>query len=65
MKLFQMEVYRLNDGRVLLAHFPNRRDALGHIEKTFDGWEVRNVVEITQPAHFELAELDTHGNGRR
>ena len=59
MKLFQMELHRgRRDGRVVLAHFPTRDEALAHIEKIFAGWEIRHLVEITQKAHFEIADGD-------
>lgn len=56
MKLFQMEVHRgRKDGRVILAHFPSREEALDHVQKKFAGWEIRNLVEITQKAHFQIS----------
>ena len=59
MKLFQMEVRRgRKGGRVVLAHFPTRDEALEHVQKVFAGSEIRNVVEITQRAHFEIADGD-------
>jgi hypothetical protein len=56
MKLFQMEVHRTRDGRVLLCHFPTQEDALAHVKKKFYGWEIRNLVEITQAAYFQIAD---------
>jgi len=56
MKLFQMEVHRRRDGRLLLAHFATLEDALRHVKERFSGWEIRNLVEITQPAYFEVAD---------
>ena len=54
-----MEVRRKKDGRVILAHFPSREEALHHVQDKFAGWEVRNLVEITQKAHFEIADGDS------
>jgi hypothetical protein len=58
MRLFQLEVHRGRDGRVLLAHFPSEDEALAHIKEEFTGWEIRSLVEITQRAHFQIADLD-------
>jgi broad specificity phosphatase PhoE len=58
MRLFQMEVHRGRDGRVLIAHFPSEDEALAHIKEEFSGWEIRSLVEITQRAHFHIADLD-------
>ena len=58
MKLFQMEVHRSRDGRVLLCHFPTQEEALEHVRQKFSGWEIRNLVEITQRAHFGISDLD-------
>ena len=43
---------------MVLAHFPTRDEALEHVQKVFAGSEIRNVVEITQRAHFEIADGD-------
>jgi hypothetical protein len=58
MRLFQMEVRpaRGRDGRVIVAHFPTEEEALEHVKKKFAGWEIRNLVEITQSAHFQVAD---------
>ncbi|HEX2648927.1 MAG TPA: hypothetical protein VHN19_03210 [Burkholderiales bacterium] len=58
MKLFQMEVRRQKDGRVILAHFPSQEEAVSHVKAKFTGWEIRNLVEITQSAHFQIADLE-------
>jgi len=44
---------------VLLAHFPTEEEAVNHVKAKFGGWEIRNLVEITQKAHFEIADLDS------
>jgi len=58
MKLFQMEIHRRRDGRVVLAHFPSEDAAIAHIKENFGNWEIRSLVEITQPAHFQIADSD-------
>ena len=59
MRLFQMEVHRgRKDGRVVLAHFQTQEEAVAHVQKKFSGWEIRSLVEITQPAHFQIADLE-------
>ncbi len=60
MRLFQMEIHRVRgrDGRVILAHFPSEEEAVKHVQDKFTGWEIRNLVEITQSAHFQVADLE-------
>ena len=59
MRLFQLEVHRgRKDGRVILAHFATQEEAVDHVREKFSGWEIRSLVEITQPAHFQIADLD-------
>ena len=58
MKLFQMEVRRQKDGCVILAHFPSQEEAVDHVKSKFSGWQIRNLVEITQKAHFQIADLE-------
>ena len=59
MKLFQMQLHRgRTDTRVILAHFPSQKEALEHVNGKFAGCEIRNLVEITQPAHFVIADAE-------
>ena len=60
MRLFQMELRngRGRDGRVILAHFPTEEEAVRHVKAKFSGWEIRHLVEITQRAHFQIADLE-------
>lgn len=53
-----MEVRRQKDGRVILVHFPTQEEAVDHVRAKFPGWQIRNVVEITQKAHFHIADGD-------
>jgi hypothetical protein len=58
MRLFHMQIHRRRDGKVVLAHFSSQDEAIEHIKETFPGWEIRSLVEITQAAHFQIADLD-------
>ena len=59
MKLFQMQVHRgRKDTHVVLVHFPTQKDALEYVNGKFAGCEIRNLVEITQPAHFMVADVE-------